>query len=98
LPTRSVELYQIVGNPHHEGIIMAYLRKEKLLISRCVYTAPAGGSRAAQSPQCTNGQPRGQRPAAEYRGGSDCFDPWPSRAYAELLAAIGKKPPPAKKE
>jgi hypothetical protein len=30
--TRSVELYQIVGNGHHDGIIMAYLRKEKLLI------------------------------------------------------------------
>ena len=28
--TRSVELYQIVGNVHHDGIVMAYLRKEKL--------------------------------------------------------------------
>ncbi|HWH78061.1 MAG TPA: MBL fold metallo-hydrolase, partial [Candidatus Binatus sp.] len=25
--TRSVELYQIVGNVHHDGIVMAYLRK-----------------------------------------------------------------------
>ena len=36
--TRSVELYQIVGNVHHDGIIMAYLRKEKLLIEADVFT------------------------------------------------------------
>jgi glyoxylase-like metal-dependent hydrolase (beta-lactamase superfamily II) len=30
--TRSVELYQIVGNAHHDGLVMAYMRKEKLLI------------------------------------------------------------------
>ena len=39
--TRSVELYQIVGNAHHDGIIMAYLRKEKLLIEADVYTPVA---------------------------------------------------------
>ena len=29
---RSVELYQIVGSGHHDGLVMAYLRKEKLLV------------------------------------------------------------------
>lgn len=38
---RSVELYQIVGNTHHDGLIMAYLRKEKLLIEADAYTPPA---------------------------------------------------------
>jgi glyoxylase-like metal-dependent hydrolase (beta-lactamase superfamily II) len=36
--TRSVELYQIIGNGHHDGIIMAYLRKEKVLIEADVFT------------------------------------------------------------
>ena len=41
--TRSVELYQIIGNPHHDGIIMAYLRKEKILIEADVFNpGPAG--------------------------------------------------------
>jgi glyoxylase-like metal-dependent hydrolase (beta-lactamase superfamily II) len=51
--TRSVELYQIVGNPHHDGIIMAYLRKEKLLIEADVFTpGPAG----AEPPKVPNPQ------------------------------------------
>jgi glyoxylase-like metal-dependent hydrolase (beta-lactamase superfamily II) len=41
--TRTVELYQITGNPHHDGIIMVYLRKEKILIEADVFTpGPAG--------------------------------------------------------
>lgn len=39
--SRSVELYQIVGNTHHDGLVMAYLRKEKLLIQADAYTPPA---------------------------------------------------------
>jgi glyoxylase-like metal-dependent hydrolase (beta-lactamase superfamily II) len=51
--TRSVELYQIIGNPHHDGIIMAYLRKEKLLIEADVFTpGPAG----AEPPKVPNPQ------------------------------------------
>ena len=51
--TRSVELYQIVGNPHHDGIIMAYLRKEKLLIEADVYTPARAG---AEPPKVPNPQ------------------------------------------
>jgi glyoxylase-like metal-dependent hydrolase (beta-lactamase superfamily II) len=41
--TRTVEIYQITGNPHHDGIIMVYLRKEKILIEADVFTpGPAG--------------------------------------------------------
>ena len=51
--TRSVELYQIIGNPHHDGIIMAYLRKEKILIEADVFTpGPAG----AEPPKVPNPQ------------------------------------------
>jgi glyoxylase-like metal-dependent hydrolase (beta-lactamase superfamily II) len=36
--TRTVELYLIQGNVHGDGIIMAYLPKEKLLVEAEVYT------------------------------------------------------------
>jgi hypothetical protein len=39
--SRTVELYQINGNTHHDGIIMAYLRKEKILIEADVFTPGA---------------------------------------------------------
>jgi glyoxylase-like metal-dependent hydrolase (beta-lactamase superfamily II) len=38
---RTVELYQIAGNSHHDGLIMAYLRKEKILIEADAYTPSA---------------------------------------------------------
>ena len=48
---RSVELYQIAGNPHHQGLVMAYLRKEKILIEADAYTpGPAG----AEPPKVPN--------------------------------------------
>lgn len=51
--TRTVELYQITGNPHHDGIIMVYLRKEKILIEADVFTpGPAG----AEPPKVPNPQ------------------------------------------
>src|SRR4030095_11153581 len=36
--TRTVELYHIQGTVHDDGIIMAYLPKEKLLVEADVYT------------------------------------------------------------
>jgi hypothetical protein len=39
--TRTIELYHIQGNPHHDGLIMAYLPKEKLLIEADAYTPVA---------------------------------------------------------
>ena len=49
--TRSVELYQITNNTHHDGIIMAYLRKEKLLIEADAFNPARGGRGAAQGAQ-----------------------------------------------
>ena len=48
--TRSLELYQIIGNPHHDGIIMAYLRKEKLLIEADVFTPGPPGAEPPKVP------------------------------------------------
>ena len=39
--TRTVELYRIQGTIHDDGIIMAYLPKEKLLVEADVYTPAA---------------------------------------------------------
>jgi len=47
--TRTVELYLIKGTPHGDGLIMAYLPKEKLLVEADVFTpAPPNAAPPAQ--------------------------------------------------
>jgi glyoxylase-like metal-dependent hydrolase (beta-lactamase superfamily II) len=47
--TRTVELYLIKGTPHGDGLIMAYLPKEKLLVEADVFTpAPPNATPPAQ--------------------------------------------------
>ena len=93
---RSVELYQIAGNAHHQGLVMAYLRKEKILIEADAYTpGPAG----AEPPKVPN--PFSVNLEAQVRRLNIDVDrilPLHGRMvpYSELLAAIGKKPAPAK--
>ena len=95
--TRSVELYQMVGNPHHHGLIMAFLRKEKILIEADAYTpGPAG----AEPPKVVN--PFSVNLEAQVRRlriDVDRILPLHGRIvpYSDLLGAIGKKPAPAKK-
>jgi glyoxylase-like metal-dependent hydrolase (beta-lactamase superfamily II) len=38
--TRTLEIHHIKGNPHHDGLILAYLPQEKLLIEADAYTPP----------------------------------------------------------
>ena len=96
--TRSVELYQIVGNPHHDGIVMAYLRKEKLLIEADVYTPLAPGAEPPKvpNPQAVNLEANVRRLNIDV----DRIVSIHGRVvpYSDLIAAIGKKPAPAKKE
>lgn len=93
---RSVELYQVVGNPHHDGIIMAYLRKEKLLIEADVFTPGPAGAEPPKvpNPNAVNLEANVRRLNIEV----DRIVPLHGRIvpYSELLAAIGKKPAPAK--
>lgn len=95
--TRSVELYQIVGNVHHDGIVMAYLRKEKLLIEADVFTPGPAGAEPPKVPA-----PSALNLEANVRRLNIDVDRIVSIhqrvvPYSELLAAIGKKPaPPAK--
>ena len=95
--TRSVELYQIVGNVHHDGIIMAYLRKEKILIEADVFSPGPAGAEPPKvpAPSAVNLEANVRRLNIEV----DRILPIHQRIvpYSELLAAIGKKPaPPAK--
>ncbi len=94
--TRSVELYQIVGNAHHDGLIMAYLRKEKLLIEADAYTPGPAGAEPPKVPNpfSVNLEANVRRLNLEV----DRILPIHGRIvpYGELLAAIGKTPAPAK--
>lgn len=95
--SRSVELYQMVGNPHHDGLVMAYLRKEKILIEADAYTpAPAGAEPPkVPSPAAVNLEANVRRLNLDV----ERIVPIHGRIvpYSELLAAIGKKPAPAAK-
>jgi glyoxylase-like metal-dependent hydrolase (beta-lactamase superfamily II) len=90
---RSVELYQIVGNAHHDGFVMAYLRKEKLLIEADAYTPRAVPK--TPDPFTVNLAANVQR----LRIDVDRILPLHGQIvpYGELLNAIGKKPEAAKK-
>lgn len=54
--TRTVELYHLKGNAHHDGLIMAYLPKEKFLIEADAYTpvAPNAPQPAQPNPFSVN--------------------------------------------
>jgi glyoxylase-like metal-dependent hydrolase (beta-lactamase superfamily II) len=39
--TRTLDVYYVQGNPHAEGMLMAYLPSEKILIEADIYTPPA---------------------------------------------------------
>ena len=95
--TRSVELYQIVGNVHHDGIVMAYLRKEKLLVEADVFSPGPVGAEPPKvpAPSAVNLEANVRRLNIDV----DRIVSIHQRVvpYSELLAAIGKKPAPSAK-
>jgi hypothetical protein len=86
--------HQIVGNTHHDGLIMAYLRKEKLLIDADAYTP---GAAAPKTPNSFSVNLEAN--VGRLRNDVDRISPLHGRIvpYGELLNAIGKKPAAAKK-
>lgn len=95
--TRSVELYQITNNTHHDGIVMAYLRKEKILIEADAYSPGPVGSDPPKAPN-----PFSVALEANIRRLNIDVDkilPIHGRvvSYGDLLADIGKKPAPGAK-
>jgi glyoxylase-like metal-dependent hydrolase (beta-lactamase superfamily II) len=91
--TRSVELYQVVGNGHHDGLLMGYLRKEKLLIEADAFS-PFGVPKTP-NPYSVNLEANVRRLNIEV----DRILPLHGSVvpYSELLKAIGKDPAAAKK-
>jgi glyoxylase-like metal-dependent hydrolase (beta-lactamase superfamily II) len=89
---RTVELYQLAGNTHHDGLIMAYLRKEKILIEADAYTpsAPDAPPPATPNPFSVNLSDNVRRLNLEV----DRILALHGRIvpYSELQKAIGKAP------
>jgi glyoxylase-like metal-dependent hydrolase (beta-lactamase superfamily II) len=88
--TRTVELYHLQGNVHHDGLIMAYLPKEKLLIEADAFTPVAlnAPQPAQPNPFSVNLQDNMER----LKLAVDQLLPLHGRIVppAELLKAIGK--------
>jgi glyoxylase-like metal-dependent hydrolase (beta-lactamase superfamily II) len=88
--TRTVELYHIQGNAHHDGLIMAYLPKEKFLVQGDAYTpvAPNAPQPAQPNPFSVNLHENIER----LKLAVDQILPIHGRMVppAELLKAIGK--------
>jgi len=59
--TRTVEIHRIANSPHHEGLAMVYLPREKLLIEADAYT-PGADSAPAVAPS-TPPAPAGPAPS-----------------------------------
>ncbi len=90
--TRTVEVYQVLGSPHHDGILMVYLRKEKILVEADVFTPPAPNAPAPKVPDPSNVNLESN----VRRLGLDVTQILPLHGrvvtYGELLKAIGKGP------
>ena len=48
--TRNLDVYYIQGSPHAEGMLMAYLPRERILIEADVYTPPAPDAQMPATP------------------------------------------------
>jgi glyoxylase-like metal-dependent hydrolase (beta-lactamase superfamily II) len=88
--TRTMELHHIKDNTHHDGLIMVYLPKEKLLIEADAYTPPAPNAPypAQANPFSVNLVENVER----LKLSVDQILPLHGRVvpYAELLKAIGR--------
>jgi glyoxylase-like metal-dependent hydrolase (beta-lactamase superfamily II) len=90
--TRTLEIYHISGSPHDDGLILAYLPKEKLLIEADAYTpaAPDAPPPAQANPFSVNLNDN----IGRLQLAVDRILPLHGRIVplAELLKAIGKTP------
>jgi len=48
--TRNLDIYYVQGSPHAEGMVMAYLPRERILIEADIYTPPAMGAQLPATP------------------------------------------------
>jgi glyoxylase-like metal-dependent hydrolase (beta-lactamase superfamily II) len=88
--TRAVELHLIKGNPHHDGILMAFLPKEKLLIEGDVYTP--GVPATPPNPNTVNTVENLERLKLDFERILPLHGPG-SVARGDIYVAIGKPAP-----
>ena len=48
--TRNLDVYYVQGSPHAEGMLMAYLPRERILIEADIYTPPAAEAQMPAMP------------------------------------------------
>ena len=48
--TRNLDVYYVQGSPHSEGMLMAYLPREKILMEADIFTPPAAGAPPPATP------------------------------------------------
>ncbi|MBI3050519.1 MAG: MBL fold metallo-hydrolase [Acidobacteria bacterium] len=48
--TRNLDIYYVQGSPHAEGMVMAYLPRERILIEADIFTPPAAGAQMPATP------------------------------------------------
>jgi glyoxylase-like metal-dependent hydrolase (beta-lactamase superfamily II) len=90
--SRTLELHLIKSNRHHDGILMAFLPKEKILIEADMYTPPAAGA-APPAPAALENPARHIQKLEKLRLDFETLAPLhgPGRATrADLYAYAGK--------
>jgi glyoxylase-like metal-dependent hydrolase (beta-lactamase superfamily II) len=55
--THTIELYHMQGFGHHDGMLLVYLPKEKVLLEADGYNPQAATGRAADAGESLHGQP-----------------------------------------
>jgi glyoxylase-like metal-dependent hydrolase (beta-lactamase superfamily II) len=95
--SRVLELHLIKDNLHSDGILLAFLPKEKILIEVDVYTpaaaiAPTAGSAAAANPNTANLADNVERLRLDFEKILPLHGPG-AASRADLYAAIGKPVP-----
>ncbi len=88
-----IELYRVQGSIHNDGMIMAYLPKEKIIIEADEFNPPAPNAPVANiSPYWTNLQANLERLKLDYDRIIPIHYPADNRKVmkAELLKAVGK--------
>lgn len=97
---RTLEIHLIKGNPHNDGILMAFLPKEKILIEVDVYTPPASPApgaapapAAAVSPAALNLVDNVEKLKLDFESILPLHGPG-KVSRADLYAAVRKPVPP----
>ncbi len=91
--TRTIELHLIKDNPHNDGILMAYLPNERILIEVDVYTPPAPNAPAptAVNPNTENLVANVERLKLDFERILPLHGPGVAMK-ADLYRAVGKTP------